>query len=117
MEQFSTEQNQLKYSREGKDLIDEWADTDQIVLIIACNSAIQRYVRRYSSNADKARNPADIAKIKDYTNRLVKQVRQDLKIYALILQLKFAVNEIVIDFQNLESLCKKINEWALKIRE
>lgn len=62
MEKFSQEQNKLKYEREGKDLIAEWAEISYKVAVIACITKVQGYFRRYNSEAEKAKNETDILK-------------------------------------------------------
>lgn len=109
MEKFDKEQNALKYSKDGKDLIDEWAEIDYRIAVIACITKIQGYHRRYNSWAQKAGNSTDIDKSFDYLQRakaiMMSQVH-NAQIYIMLTTL-----ETNIQRQNegaVEQNCKQI---------
>lgn len=106
MEQFSEEQDRLKYERDGKDLIAEWAEIHYKVGVIACIAQLQAYFRRYTSTAEKAGNEADISKGIKYLNRTKGILPDRHPNYVYLLQLEYAIKNR--KFENIDNLCYQI---------
>lgn len=102
METFNPQENQKKYTRNGQDLIAEWAEISPRVAVIACITQLQKYCRRFGSDSAKSANPADLAKALDYLNR-AKGILPTLWYFD---QLQVGIFDR--DFVSVDMFCKKI---------